>query len=948
MNEVKCRGGDNIYSYLYDINNRGSFDQKFYPGGDNNNEPYYDLYNKIVTHFNEKPDEGCYVCLCDKGYYHSVPSGFPGVTELDMKCEYCGAEIGAKQSIKEEIDDNQNKIYNIKVYEIITSNSNYYRIFKDDEQMKNLKIGNLEKFDNMKCMTFKEFKDKYIRPLYLKEKGLNKLDINSFNKENQKVRNLSQISYRLLNYILYCHLFFAKLNTQGERFDRYIPEGISWFNIIKECFYKLKAALTNENIKNIEIFMNCVFNELFQKLHNKKSIDTFDDLLAFEDELEELIKKKCQDSKEEIKKFKELEKEIINDEKSAISLIKEIYDESKYKNTDYQFYRYFYFTDYLNEDFIDNILVGKDKIMYPVLDKYLQNKIKKSKDEEEDSEDNNENNYSLDKLNLFNKVLNLFNNVYLNHISKELAERQPIEKSEIYLKEENAKLIDSFIEFYNGLKIVDNNGNELELNVEKNFIIDFLIIDDNKYGKSYKEIYKIFVDKQNNELKGLLNLKISSGELNPSCKKSINVQQVKENEIFSFNKEKENAKILFNSSYRKYIDTRNHENYNEYEIRLKQIESEMTSTFLENKRLLNYNIKDFYFNNEVFSCEISNLLSDFKYKTMGVSDEEMVVIYDFIIKYDGNLNVYKDIIKNFITLIKYLNKVNGDNNAKINENTKICDIVKNLQNISKEFNELFQDKKDKNNKSNINVNLNVSKIINVFDYFLKLIFKDVKKDIEKHQEKNMKGNSAYNYNDKDMIIKKKDLASALRKFITLVLFREEENDKDKKIKSNTKNIFDYLKNKDLWEKLLYEKLRFEEDLTKLKDLNIPIKEILFFYYYLLDGKDEGFDNKVKEYIRKKENKTKSKPSIRKPSITDTDDESEESESEDEDQKTTKKQVKKEEIKKEEEDKKKVKKDEIVKIERKKSERKVESGTESESESESEERTRKVRKKNKRK
>ena len=592
-------------------------------------------------------------------------------------------------------------------------------------------------------------------------------------------------------------------------------------------------------------------------------------------------------------------------------------------------------------NFIDNILVGKDKIMYPVLDKYLQNKIKKSKDEEEDSEDNNENNYSLDKL-------NLFNNVYLNHISKELAERQPIEKSEIYLKEENAKLIDSFIEFYNGLKIVDNNGNELELNVEKNFIIDFLIIDDNKYGKSYKEIYKIFVDKQNNELKGLLNLKISSGELNPSCKKSINVQQVKENEIFSFNKEKENAKILFNSSYRKYIDTRNHENYNEYEIRLKQIESEMTSTFLENKRLLNYNIKDFYFNNEVFSCEISNLLSDFKYKTMGVSDEEMVVIYDFIIKYDGNLNVYKDIIKNFITLIKYLNKVNGDNNAKINENTKICDIVKNLQNISKEFNELFQDKKDKNNKSNINVNLNVSKIINVFDYFLKLIFKDVKKDIEKHQEKNMKGNSAYNYNDKDMIIKKKDLASALRKFITLVLFREEENDKDKKIKSNTKNIFDYLKNKDLWEKLLYEKLRFEEDLTKLKDLNIPIKEILFFYYYLLDGKDEGFDNKVKEYIRKKENKTKSKPSIRKPSITDTDDESEESESEDEDQKTTKKQVKKEEIKKEEEDKKKVKKDEIVKIERKKSERKVESGTESESESESEERTRKVRKKNKRK
>ena len=42
-----------------------------------------------------------------------------------------------------------------------------------------------------------------------------------------------------------------------------------------------------------------------------------------------------------------------------------------------------------------------------------------------------------------------------------------------------------------------------------------------------------------------------------------------------------------------------------------------------------------------------------------------------------------------------------------------------------------------------------------------------------------------------MIIKKNDLAKAIRLFITLVLYRED--DKDKKIKSNKKNIIDYLK-----------------------------------------------------------------------------------------------------------------------------------------------------------
>ena len=282
-------------------------------------------------------------------------------------------------------------------------------------------------------------------------------------------------------------------------------------------------------------------------------------------------------------------------------------------------------------------------------------------------------------------------------------------------------IFNKFIVLYNSFEFRDNEGNILELNVE-NKICDFLLIDDNKYGQSYKAIYKIFIDKQNKELEGLLNKKISSGEFNNNCKNRINIHQIYENEIFALNKKSNFIEILFNSSYKKYIDTQNKDNYNNYEINLKQIEAEMTNSFLKNKKLLNDNLIGFSFNNEVFSNEISDIRSNFKYEKIDINIDDKVVIYKFINKFVGNNEKYKEIINNFITLIEYLNKMKKEKDNKINEGTKICDIeiVKNLKNISKDFREIFQDKKQE--KDNSSANLNVGKIINIFDYYLKLIF----------------------------------------------------------------------------------------------------------------------------------------------------------------------------------------------------------------------------------
>ena len=136
LNEVKDKEEEYIYSYLYNRNNVNDFDQKFYPGNDTNKEePYYELYNKIENHFKEKPEEGCFVCLCDKGYYHSVPSGFPDYEEINMNCPKCGYEIGAKEHYKEEIIVEMIKLKSLilrymKQLKVIVIITEYLRIMK--------------------------------------------------------------------------------------------------------------------------------------------------------------------------------------------------------------------------------------------------------------------------------------------------------------------------------------------------------------------------------------------------------------------------------------------------------------------------------------------------------------------------------------------------------------------------------------------------------------------------------------------------------------------------------------------------------------------------------------------------------------------------------------------------------------------------------------------------
>ena len=79
------------------------------------------------------------------------------------------------------------------------------------------------------------------------------------------------------------------------------------------------------------------------------------------------------------------------------------------------------------------------------------------------------------------------------------------------------------------------------------------------------------------------------------------------------------------------------------------------------------------------------------------------------------------------------------------------------------------------------------------------------------------------------------------------------------IKQNTKNIVECLKEKDLWKNKDIQDENFETELLEIKSLNIKIYEILWFYLYLTNNKEEEFEKEAEEHSKNKKKLENPKP-----------------------------------------------------------------------------------------
>ena len=488
LNELFSKNIKGMYYSLYDISKYNYQEKKLYPGNDIKINP---VYFKIINHFKSKPNEGCYVCLCKNVYYHSIPSGFPGKNELNIKCPECLNDIGSYME-KEDLK--------------IVKRDNYYRIFKNEEEIKKIikDTDKQNKLEQINYMTLDKFKRKFINIIIKSEKDVGVTAENILINNNEIIGNFRHISYRLLNYILYSHLFFAKLITDEIDFDNFLPKGITWMEILEIFWNILEKELSEINIDSIEDFMQNIFVDLFGILNKEKFIYKNENLIKTEDYLENEIQKI-------IKKYRENLLELINHENNKdnnlfINLIKEKYLEDNYNIEEYPFYKFFYYTDYLDKKYIIEQLKCIEENKYPVLEAYLKTKF--------NTPNCKNNEYLLKNFAIFNKALNLINQKYFNNISRNKAEKKRLKNDEIYWN--NKRLFDDFIAFYNNMEIKITKKEILSNN---NFLADFFIDNKNNFGKIYITIYQNFIKLQNENISNLLNLKINQGIFNINCKK---------------------------------------------------------------------------------------------------------------------------------------------------------------------------------------------------------------------------------------------------------------------------------------------------------------------------------------------------------------------------------------------------------------------------------------------
>lgn len=309
---------------------------------------------------------------------------------------------------------------------------------------------------------------------------------------------------------------------------------------------------------------------------------------------------------------------------------------------------------------------------------------------------------------------------------------------------------------------------------------------------------------------------------------------------------------MFNNSYRKVILNDDYSKFNEYEINLEYIEEMMTEKLLKNKKLINDEIFELKYKNEDLEFENKNICTKFK-KTFNLEDlsiNDKILFYEYFKENKGNVKLHLNLLDEFAYLIKY----STENIDKIKEpsQTKIDKYLEEIEYISKDFKEIFKDKK----------NLTLTKLLNIYEYYQILCFNKVKEELKQYQEKitdKEQKNLIENYVKIDLQKNEKiknNLEVALRKFILCFLAKEKK--REDKIKRNKNNIKNYLEIEDLWNGDFYKKNEFYQELKKLQTLGIKINIVIPFYDKCFNNIYKNYFDDVKAELKEREEEKKRK------------------------------------------------------------------------------------------
>ena len=824
-----------IYSKIFSQSIIDDLKKLYLPGGEPNDSMKIKSGEEIQKYLNSGAVDAVYMCSCN--YWYVI--GNCGLPMERNYCRNCGQAIGG----------NNHRLL---------ARPGHFRIIRDNEINDGTK-----KYLSVLMKEVEQEKNSHFT-------GFKKVRYDFFIDQNKNVRNMSNITYRILSFIFYsCVYYSEKLGYiyPNELHNFYFIDenkknknDFGIFFILEKTWHILADELSKREVKNIQCFLNMIIPE-FTKIivENEKEMKNNEERQEFENLCNQVFENAIMNYKNYYNKYINNNKELLEIENTSMkSILHETSNINNLSEQDFPLIKYFYFANYPNyELFSEQFELISDPILkFPVLTSYLVAK----QDE------------SIEILKYFNNINPFVNYVlekYSNKITREEAKITKI-KDELINDKKMEKLFNNFKigwkNIYKKLSNYDCHGKLPEKNITEEDCLAFCLNDnfEDNYGKYIATAYKDFITYQNNFLKNLIENNSNKEYLYcyaNQIKKEIKAQHASPNEVVSLdisnNYYDSFEDLIYSFSYRNCFEkngTVNYINYKENKFDFDSIEKELSKILLPHKRLFaNEQNQDFItyafegFNqNECIILDFKEKIKEIKYLTK----EEKMNLSNIFKKID-----YKLLLFDLQSLFLYFNtKRNIDGNESLIE--EINNLPKNIVKIDEEI---------VNNFKNYNFNINLNKLIDCYEYiefynYDKILIYVSKKINENLNEEQIKKLNEHFSNENQLLISKKDLGNAVRKFICRFLIGE-------KFKNIDWNIILFLREKkELWnDKINSEENenKFKEEMDKLDSFNIIINQSIDFYEKLGGERAEKEQNEENENSKRKTNKTKGKKGKRK-------------------------------------------------------------------------------------
>ena len=834
ISKVNKNNPEGFYFNLITKNISNVIESSYIPGNFQYSSLKIDSFYQIkallqANHYNY----GAYLCSC--GYHYTIDKcTFPTV---EFPCPVCKQKIGGTKHI-------------------IVRRPGHIRVFFDEES-RSIKLKH--------SYADKEIPNKLLfeleNEINLEKRGLekgfklvNNIDKKKFLQNQDKIRDMNNITYRFLNFIFYSFLFYS--NIQGflkdKNLNKYVIKSMTCFEIMEKDWKFMNEIL--ENI-SIEIFLNLIFNGIIEKMITCPKMDTKEKAINFEDNVNEFIINKIKDSNS-IKKLKKINDDIINiNPNSYKALIQEIYPYNKFP--DYPDLKYFYISEFPGkEHFILKFnSKEKNKEQYPILNIIINNNQLQEKI----------------KLLKYLPIINKLCNFMINYVSFKYTREEAITIKILdeIKDDEIIKQLNKFILIYKEIRpYIKQHGchqfGNLFYDLENNLYLSNLCVDSGEmgFGLVLLAMYEEMAEWQNSFINTVIN---SPNEYLNNYKEFFNskimIQDCEEEQIINIPNLDCNLKPIednyynlleniINNSYRK--DSKIIYDYDE-------IENDLASFILPKIKSFKSEFRKVIYQFECFVGDRSSIIIKFieRYHQRDLKDKELYNVVNYLLENKNNIQKLLISLQVLIDVILDYSPKESVALYSLIEKIEERDNIPNIEIIKHFFKSMNENKYNENYNEIEDYNyFSVNCLISLIDIVELFSWENIRKNLDKRYLEDINSNikeqfdNHYNENNieqnNNFIIKKIDFCSALRKFISRYLLGKSEE-----IINPKNNLRNYLVNIELWPLNFAENDIIDEEINKIfGNADVEIAQAVKLFEYL------GGDRLKLDEITKKYNKNK--------------------------------------------------------------------------------------------